>query len=84
MLFRSGVLTVTGQGAANQLGATVITNRANYGTGRAQVVATALALGLTPAFGPSMSRADGFTVQITNYSADFTWSLQTSTGSAAI
>ena len=80
----AGVLTVTGQGAANQSGATVITNRANYGTGRAQVVATALALGLTPAFGPSMSRADGFTVQITNYSADFTWSLQTSTGSAAI
>jgi titin len=79
----AGVLTVTGQAGENQSGATVVTNRANYGTGRAQVVASALAVGLTPTFGASISKVDGFTVQITNYSADFTWQVQTTGGAVA-
>ena len=79
-----GVLTVTGQSGENQPGATVVTTRSTYATGRAQVIASALAAGLTPAFGPSISRVDGFTIQITNYSADYTWNVQTSSGTATI
>jgi uncharacterized repeat protein (TIGR02543 family) len=78
------VLTVTGQSGENQPGATVITNRANYASGRAQVVASALAVGLTPTFGPSISRVDGFTIQITNYSPEVIWNVQTSSGAAVI
>jgi titin len=79
-----GVLTVTGQSAADQAVVTVITNRNGYATGRAQVVATALADGLTPNFGPSLGTSDGFTIQIRNYSNLYTWNLSASSGQAAI
>jgi titin len=79
-----GVLTVTGQSAADQAVVTVITNRSGYATGRAQVVATALADGLTPNFGPSLGTPDGFTIQIRNYSNLYTWNLSASSGQVAI
>ncbi|NDA80520.1 MAG: hypothetical protein EBX92_05240, partial [Actinobacteria bacterium] len=80
----AGVLTVAGQSSAEQALVTVTTTRATYATGRAQVVATALADGLTPNFGPSLGSADGFTIQVRNYSSAYTWSVSASTGSATI
>ncbi len=80
----AGVLTVTGQSATDQALVTVTTTRATYATGRAQVVATALADGLTPNFGPSLASADGFTIQVRNYSASYTWSVSASAGTATI
>ncbi|NBR94176.1 MAG: hypothetical protein EBT44_04990 [Actinobacteria bacterium] len=79
-----GVLTVTGQSAANQAVVTVTTTRNGYGTGRAQVVATALADGLTPNFGPSLGTTDGFTIQVRNYSNLYTWNISASAGQGAI
>ena len=39
---------------------------------------------LTPSFAALTSTADGFTVQISNYDAEFTWDLATTAGSASI
>jgi titin len=78
------VLTVSGQSGSEQAVVTVTTERANYATGRAQVVATALTTGLTPNFGPSTGTATGFTVQVRNYSADYNWIVSSNTGSASI
>ena len=44
-----------------------------------------LAAALTPTFGPTTSTANGFTVQITNYSANYTWAgTATAFGTVAI
>ena len=40
--------------------------------------------GLDPQFETPSSTADGFTVQVTNYDANFTWSVNTTAGSATI
>jgi titin len=79
-----GVLTVTGQGPSVQGVVTVTTERATYATGRAQVVATALADGLMPTFGPSVATVDGFTIQVRNYSAAYTWSASSNVGTATM
>ena len=79
-----GVLTVTGQTSVDQAIVTVTTERATYAIGRAQVVATALTTGLTPDFGPSVGTATGFTSQIRNYSADYTWNVSSNLGAATI
>ena len=39
---------------------------------------------LTPAFAALTSTADGFTVQVSNYDAEFTWDVATTAGSASI
>jgi len=80
----AGVLTVTGQTSAGQALVTVTTERATYATGRAQVVATALTTGLTPTFGPSISTTTGFTAQVRNYGADYTWNVSSNVGAATI
>ena len=40
--------------------------------------------GLDPQFETPSSTADGFTVQVSNYDANFTWSVNTTAGSATI
>ena len=40
--------------------------------------------GLTPTFGSPVSQADGFVVQVTNYSSDYSWSASSTAGSASV
>ena len=76
-----GLLTVGGlaPGASSTL--TVTTTRAGYASGSGQVTATALAQALDPTFDLPTSTADGFTAQITNYDAGYSWNA-TATGAA--
>ena len=82
---RSGMVSVTGVAAATSSTATIATTRTGYVGGSAPVTATSLAAALTPTFGATTSTADGFTVQITNYNASYTWAgTATASGLVAI
>ena len=69
----SGLVTVTGVAANTSSTATITTTKANTVGGSATVTATSLLAALTPAFGSTTATADGFTVQISNYSSAYTW-----------
>jgi uncharacterized repeat protein (TIGR02543 family) len=76
-----GLLTVTGLTAGQSSTLTQTTSRAAYnnGTGSVSSNATALLSPLNPTFSAPTSTADGFTVQISNYDAAFTWDTATVT-----
>ena len=79
------VLTVTGLTPGTSATITQTTARTGYNNGSATVSGTALAVALTPTFGTPTRTSDGFTVQISNYDAAFTWAgTVTPTGSLAI
>ncbi|MFN6053503.1 MAG: beta strand repeat-containing protein, partial [Planctomycetia bacterium] len=80
----NGLVTVTGVSPNTSSTATITTNRTNYASGSAQVTATALNGANTPSFGISTATADGFTVQISNYDANFTYSATSTAGSVSI
>ena len=81
----TGLVTVTGVAAATSSTATITTTRTGYAGGTAPVTATSLAVALTPTFGSTTATADGFTVQISNYDAAYTWAgTATASGSVAI
>ena len=61
-------------------GASLVTNSASSGVVTAVFPATALGAGLVPTFGAPTPTSSGFTVQITNYDAAYTW---TGTASAS-
>ena len=64
---------------------TVTTTRTGYNNGSAQVSGSAATgSGLTPTFGTPSATADGFTVQISNYSTDYTWGKSTNAGTVSI
>jgi uncharacterized repeat protein (TIGR02543 family) len=66
-------------------GATSVTHLANSGSITAEFPATEASPALTPAFGSTTATATGFTVQISNYSSDYTWGgSATASGSVAI
>jgi hypothetical protein len=67
------LVTVSGVAANTSSTATVTTTRTNYDGGSAQVTAVSLAAASTPIFGTPTSTATGFTVQISNYDATFTY-----------
>jgi hypothetical protein len=69
----TGLVTVSGVAANTSSTATVTTTRTNYDGGSAQVTAVSLAAASTPIFGTPTSTATGFTVQISNYDATFTY-----------
>ena len=69
----TGLVTVTGVAAATSSTATITTTKSNTVGGSAPVTATSLAAALTPTFGTPVAKANGFTVQIANYSASYTW-----------
>lgn len=73
-------LVVTGltPGAAATL--TVTTTRTDYGAGVATVTGSALLAALKPTFSTPVSTATGFTVNVTNYDAAFTFSSTASKG----
>jgi hypothetical protein len=81
----TGLVTVTGVAANTSSTATITTTRTNYVSGSAQVTASSLNAANTPAFGAPTPTADGFTVQITNYDANFTYGgTATANGTVAI
>jgi hypothetical protein len=69
----TGLVTVSGVAANTSSTATVTTTRTNYDGGSAQVAAVSLAAASTPIFGTPTSTATGFTVQISNYDANFAY-----------
>jgi titin len=64
---------VSGVAANTSSTATITTTQAGYVDGAAQVTATSLSAANTPTFGTPTATADGFTVQISNYDANFTY-----------
>jgi hypothetical protein len=69
----TGLVTVSGVAANTSSTATVTTTRTNYDGGSAQLTATSLMTGSLPLFGTFSGTATGFTVQIVNYDANFTY-----------
>ena len=81
----SGLITVTGLTLGQNATATITTTRTGYNSGSADVSGSANnGNALTPTFGSPTSTADGFTVQISNYSTDYTWGNSTTAGSVSI
>jgi hypothetical protein len=69
----TGLVTVSGVAANTSSIATITTTQAGYVAGAAQVTATSLSAANTPAFDTPTATADGYTVQISNYDANFTY-----------
>jgi hypothetical protein len=80
----SGLVTVSGVAANTSSTATITTTRTNYVSGSAPVTATSLNAANTPVFGTPTATADGFIVQISNYSSTFTYSATATAGSVSI
>jgi uncharacterized repeat protein (TIGR02543 family) len=82
----TGLVTVTGVTPATSSTATITTTRTGYTGGSAPVTATSsLGTALTPTFGTPTATSSGFTVQISNYSANYTWAgTATAGGSVSI
>ena len=80
----SGLITVTGVTAGTSSTATITTTKAGYVIGSAATTATSLAAALTPAFGTPTATSGGFTVQIENYNATYTWAGTNASGSVSI
>ena len=74
----SGLVTVTGLALGASATATVSTSRAGYAPGSAAASGTALEAGVAPTFGTPTRTIDGFTVQIANYDAAATYTLDDS------
>jgi len=80
----TGLVTVRGVAAGTASTATVTTTRTGYTGGTASISDTSITgSALTPTFGTPIPTADGFTVQISNYSALHTWS-GTATGGGTV
>ena len=77
-------LTVTGLSAGASAITTVDTTRSGYANGTATVTGTALGgTLLTPTFDAPVATVDGYTVNVTNYDASFTWSPSVNAGSVS-
>ena len=82
----TGLVTVTGVAPGTSSTATITTTRTGYTGGSATVTGTSITgSALTPTFGTPTATADGFTVQISNYSASYTWAgTATASGSVSV
>jgi uncharacterized repeat protein (TIGR02543 family) len=82
----AGLVTVTGVAVETSSTATITTTRLGYTGGTAPVTATSLpGAALSPTFGIPTATSGGFTVQISNYSPDYTWAgTATAGGSVSI
>ena len=90
----TGLVTVTGKAGVSSVLTIVTATTIKYAigvspstvtTGSAQVKGTSLFAALTPIFEPTTRTSDGFTAQITNYDANYTWAgTATASGTVAI
>jgi len=79
------VLRVTGLAASETATITQATTRTGYSAGSNTVTGSALSAALNPTFGPVIRTADGFSVSIENYDANYTWdSLTVTSGSGSV
>ena len=69
----SGLVTVSGLDPDMSADVTVTTTRTGHINGQATTGGTALSAARVPAFGSPARGADGFTLPLTNYDADFHW-----------
>ncbi len=71
----TGLVTVTNVASGTSSTATIITTRTGYNPGSGTVTGSSIPglAALNPTFGATTSTLDGFTVQITNYNALFTY-----------
>lgn len=80
-----GLVTVTGVPGNTSSTVTITTTRTNFYSGSSQVTASSLNAVNTPTFGTPVPTANGFTVQISNYDAAFTYvGTATANGTVAI
>ncbi len=82
----TGLITVSGVAAGTSSTATITTTRTGYAGGTATVTQTSVVgAALTPTFGTQTAAPGGFQVQISNYSALYTWGgTATASGSVAV
>jgi titin len=81
----NGMVAVSGLNPGQTATVTVTTTRSGFDDGVAEVSGSAaIGTALTPTFAQSTSTADGFTAQVTNYNASFTWNASSSAGGAEI
>lgn len=79
-----GLVTLTGLVDGMSATVTVTSSRAGYEDGSASVVGSSLRPAYTPSLDTSVQTADGFTVQISNYDADWAWSVDVSNPGADV
>ncbi len=71
----NGLATITGVAPNTASVATITTTRTNYATGRANTSSTtSLGAALTPTYSTYTQTATGYTVRISNYSNQYSWS----------
>ncbi len=77
-----GLITVTGVNPGTPSTVTIRTTRSGYDTGTATSASYASITGTarTPSFGAPTQTADGFTLPITNFDANFSWTATNSLG----
>ncbi len=63
---------------------TITTSRVGYADVSLTLVGYAKKTGLTPVFAPVVPAIDSYTVQVTNYSADYSWFVASTYGAASI
>ena len=77
-------LTVSGLSASSSATMTVGTTKSGYVSGSATVSETSLGAAITPVFSSPVATSTGFTVDVTNYDASWTWTPSLSSGSVAL
>ena len=86
----AGLVTVSGLSSGQSATVTVTATRSGYATGSAVVSGAAntadpaLEAALVPYLAVPTSTTDGFTVQISNYDGAYSWSVESTAGSAVI
>ena len=79
----AGLVTITGLAPGTASVATITTTRSGYNNGSSNTASTsALNVALTPTFGTYTQTANGFTVQISNYNASYTWGRSATNGAS--
>ena len=79
-----GILVVTGLADSEQVTVTVEAVQEGYVTGSNTVMGEALETELNPTFGTPTATDGGFTVPVTNYSADYEWDLSATAGTPTL
>jgi uncharacterized repeat protein (TIGR02543 family) len=77
-------VTVTNMNPGATVSVRITTTRTNYETGTADTAGTSLISALTPTFGTASVTTNGYTVPITNYDSNYTWSVTVPSGTAQI
>ena len=81
----NGAISVTGLAANTSATVTITATRTGYATGSSSVTASAsIGAALNPSFATATPTSDGYTVQVSNYDANYTFAVSASSGSATI